>query len=630
MLAVPAPDPVSAVFPDLDASLLLPDDHSWAQGESGGEASLGNYRNTPQTSLRRKIGVVEPPVEGKLLPADLARLKAYDRRKYRYKLARALARVNIKLGIKHGMNSCAIYAGFSGEKDDEGRKLRHKSINIEARYNEASDSVYLHHTHLAHCGGVFVCPICSSMIRSTRYQEVHEICDKMIKKGYRVSMITLTARHDFNTNLADFMGKFSGAWFDMNKNHKFTDLRSFVGIDHYVRSAEVTLDDIDSSYVVCAEVKPSGWHFHYHLLFFYKINTDNVDLTGLDKDQLKEKLWELEDEQLDKFANGYYSFVQYKNKTEKVVFKFNKGIKELWVEALNKRGLSAEYDVAVNISRMNKDLSDEQNAAKAAKYICKDAAFEMSNAGGSKQGRKKARISLDDLRERVAFGSSMSPHYKWYCAKWVEFVTSIKAVHFMDFSTGLRKECEIEIKEDEDILHGDNGDVVLKEFFTDRTGSSEYASIAYQGNQGYFLNALEKIFERKNLKDFVKKVKDNKGKIEKKDIKLMFPHDEKVAIDDFIRKSIELAQSGIDIEPTCFDENKQPVYSYFDPDSVSMRSYYDKRLPDMIEGEFLRVPQSYSDIAGVVLERIAARFNEKYPDRMSPDPLALPYDFEIA
>lgn len=577
-----------------DSDLILPDDYIFTREEGvtadEGDAALVNFRNTPHR-FSRVLKVVEPPAPvSSFLPAALARLKTYDRRKYRYKLARALSYANSKLGIKHHMNGCSMFAGYSKEQTEDGRQKRHKTVNIEARYNSETDSVYLHHTHLAHCKGVFVCPICGAMVRSTRFQEVYEISEDLINKGYKIFMLTLTARHDFNTELADFIEKFSGSWMDMNKKHALKDIKRFIQADHFIRSAEVTLDDIDSAWITCAEGNPSGWHFHYHVVFYYKCDDNLIDM----------------------FENGYNEV--YVNKRGQIRNRWKKGIKQLWMDSLNKRGLSANYEISAYISRMNKELSNKENAEKAAKYICKNTAFEMTNVGSSKQGRKSGRMSISDLQERVAFGKTLSPHYKWYCGKWKEFVIAIHGIHFMDTSQGIRKETGIEIKSEDEILHGDNGDVILHEFYCNSLdGSSEYTSIAIQGNQGYLLNQLEKFFERKSLKDFVKNVSENKGKIEKQSIKSMFPHDEKVIIDDFIKSCIHMSQAGIDIEPSEFDENGKPIHAYFDPENVTCRSYYDNRIIDVMEGKVNRIPQSFSNISGVVLERLYERVKDLLP-----------------
>lgn len=118
------------------------------------------------------------------------------------------------------------------------------------------------------CGSVWLCPCCGARISETRRQELNQLLTWARAQGYVVQMITLTARHGREDDLAellDAMKEAKRSWGQHRAYRRILNRRNanFIG--------SVTATE-------CTGGGFHGWHPHFHMLV---ITAGHVDLNEL-------------------------------------------------------------------------------------------------------------------------------------------------------------------------------------------------------------------------------------------------------------------------------------------------------------------------------------------------------------
>ena len=110
-------------------------------------------------------------------------------------------------------------------------------------------------THIAHCGCVWLCPVCASLIQSRRAAEVEQAVAWADAHGYRTIMITYTASHYANLPLAEFGSALQQAYRKTMDQVKRT--RQLVEVGN-IKSVEFTFSE------------RNRWHKHFHVIYFLR------------------------------------------------------------------------------------------------------------------------------------------------------------------------------------------------------------------------------------------------------------------------------------------------------------------------------------------------------------------------
>lgn len=504
---------------------------------AGGAAPLGNNRNVRPSAPAKDLRAANPPS-----PSPFGR--AYDTRKLRHRVRAALAGVNYRLKIKHPMNGCGQFAGFSGKNEQTGKMERHKTINLMARWDAEAGRVVVHQSHVASCGSALICPVCGARILQRRREEVEKAIKHMLLVcNYRMIMVTLTARHDFQTELAPFIYRFNRARDMLFGSRKWKDYCQKIGKMHHIYATEITLDDMEYK-----NLHPSGWHYHLHYIMFYK-NDDSA-----------------------------------------LMQQFSDVAKYLWVHCLQAKGLDGRTDIALDIELMNDRASIADNIETATQYMIKDAAWEVSGAA-MKEGRKASRMSIRDLQLILAFRRKKidKKTYKHYENKWKEYVEAVKKLPSIFFSHGLKALCGIEEKTDKEIVEeGTSGDIILHTWRVNdkNKGTSPYMYIGRQGGQGYLLGVVQgKIDDNAAMQQFVQKCE----KATKEEKKSLRPPKMTAKIREFAQQSTELAADGYDVEPYAVNDAGENLHMMLHRtfSNVTCRCATDF-LPDVRAGKLLR------------------------------------------
>lgn len=110
-------------------------------------------------------------------------------------------------------------------------------------------------THIAHCGNVWLCPVCASLIQSRRASEVEQAVAWADAHGYRTIMITFTASHYANLPLDEFGSALQIAY--RKTMDQVKRARHLVEVGN-IKSVEFTFSE------------RNRWHKHFHVIFFLR------------------------------------------------------------------------------------------------------------------------------------------------------------------------------------------------------------------------------------------------------------------------------------------------------------------------------------------------------------------------
>jgi hypothetical protein len=121
----------------------------------------------------------------------------------------------------------------------------------------------VHYEGLQTCGSVWSCPCCSARISETRRDEMNQLLSWARAQGYRVMMLTLTARHGRDDDLEDLLDRMKDA------KQRWARHRSYRMIKPNMIGS-VTATEVTSG--------GHGWHPHFHVIV---IMDGDHDLTPL-------------------------------------------------------------------------------------------------------------------------------------------------------------------------------------------------------------------------------------------------------------------------------------------------------------------------------------------------------------
>lgn len=122
----------------------------------------------------------------------------------------------------------------------------------------------VHYEGLQTCGSVWACPCCGARISETRRDEMNQLLAWARVQGYKVMMLTLTARHGRDDDLGDLLDGMKDA------KQRWARHRSYGRIKPHM-IGNVTATEVTGG-------GSHGWHPHFHMILI--LNGD-VDLTPL-------------------------------------------------------------------------------------------------------------------------------------------------------------------------------------------------------------------------------------------------------------------------------------------------------------------------------------------------------------
>src|SRR5664279_2803183 len=126
---------------------------------------------------------------------------------------------------------------------------------------------------LMHCGSVWVCPECASMITEYRRNELKLACENALAQDLHIFMLTLTVPHYAKDRLQDVLDGISSALRKLKDRRAFKKVAQEIGLVGNIRTLEATYGD-------------NGWHPHFHILLFTKSELNDQELNILQENLL--------------------------------------------------------------------------------------------------------------------------------------------------------------------------------------------------------------------------------------------------------------------------------------------------------------------------------------------------------
>lgn len=124
---------------------------------------------------------------------------------------------------------------------------------------------------LMKCGSVWRCPVCSYKITQHRQDEIYYMASEWLRKGFRLSFVTLTMRHKKRHLLKDSLELLLSEFQKLQRTNCYEKMQKEHGIFGFVKTCEITFG------------LENGWHPHLHLLVFHK----SEDVENLHTDFVK-------------------------------------------------------------------------------------------------------------------------------------------------------------------------------------------------------------------------------------------------------------------------------------------------------------------------------------------------------
>lgn len=133
---------------------------------------------------------------------------------------------------------------------------------VTSRYS--SGEVRGHFEGVQTCGSVWLCPCCSARISEVRRGELNQLLAWSRKMGHVVRMVTLTARHGRDDDLADLLERMKDA------KRRWAQHRTYRAMKAHIIGS-VTATEVTGGGV-------NGWHPHFHMII---VGAPEIDLGGL-------------------------------------------------------------------------------------------------------------------------------------------------------------------------------------------------------------------------------------------------------------------------------------------------------------------------------------------------------------
>lgn len=308
---------------------------------------------------------------------------------------------------------CGRYAVPAFVKNKEGEQKATGSPGRVSLGVYADDPDYpLAYNWMQRCGNALLCFVDAPVIRYKRNQDIKAIGKRMFELGYTWLFITLTAKHDINTDPSDFVKRFQSAERFFKAGRWFQDFKRRYGLCHSIRAVEVTYH---SPY---AKVK-NGCHWHSHKIDF--------------------------------FEHGHF--------TEEEAKAIEDEMFEHWLNALKKFGLSASRDHGVIVKCPRMPKNGKLSIDELGDYVSKGTAAEMAPGIFVKSGKLPDRINHFQL-----FALALTSHPDLIPAM-IAIMRALKGRHWLQFSRGLVELCGLSKKikkDDKELLAEDRAPALIQ------------------------------------------------------------------------------------------------------------------------------------------------------------------------
>lgn len=360
-----------------------------AQRQDARSAALGTYRTVFHPS----------DDEGAVDRHKQAEVEAFARLQKRRRVRFARRTESSRILIEHARREAGLpdNEGFA-KPARPGRCSFRIHLDVGVHHDGRSND-RAHFSGLMRCGSVWACPVCSSVIRGDRAEEIRETVRLNQEADGGVVFVTATLRHKSQDSLERSLDAALKGWRALMQGKAWKSFSARWDVRGVVRALEVTYGD-------------NGWHPHVHAIF----------LTG----------GKLPDEAAREWKKNL--FPRWARAVERFGGRMPSKLRGLDVQIANEDGeVLATY------------MSKMQDEGKRSAAV--DLGLELAR-GDLKDARSSSIVPFQLLDPGVR---DYTPERR--AELWVEYVAATKGRRMLTWSVGLRAALGQEVeKTDEQIL----------------------------------------------------------------------------------------------------------------------------------------------------------------------------------
>ena len=275
------------------------------------------------------------------------------------------------------------------------------------------------------CGSVWHCPVCSQRISETRRDEMNRLLIWARENGYTPVMLTLTASHSRDDELADQLARMKKAKKRLRQRREWRRLKDrIIGT---VTATEVTHGR-------------NGWHSHFHEILI-------VDLDSAEIVVAQEKLTEAyvsketwyglsktgRKDVKQRVVKARKALREHRDVVETEILDDFQSLVQPWLACLRGYGLDGLAERAVHLA----------GASFTGEYVTKWGAGEEVTLG-SKKNSRKGRTPMELLTDHGVHHDSRAGEY------WIEYAEAFKGKRQLVWSRGLKDLAGIDDVDDAD------------------------------------------------------------------------------------------------------------------------------------------------------------------------------------
>lgn len=399
-------DPYDAIALD-DLRQAFP--HHFPTCQGGARAARGGQRPPLDTYANNVGSGGSPEVEESLIRTQ-ERTQFHLFRKWR--LRRGLQRLTGNKRVK-GCGWARIHP--------EGKVALRISVDGKPGYSG-----------FAHCGKVWLCPVCSAKIETRRRGELEQLVHYVVEHGYVLAFGTYTLRHRRGQALEPLWDGLSAGWRAVRQSRAVRRLRKEYGCVGVIKAVEITHGK-------------HGWHPHLHTIHVFnppreRLSTDGT--TTVDFELGQEHIAELHAAEVRAWRASA--------KAQRLTAPLARGQQLRLVD-------TADVDDVVAYVAKHDRLGEEGTELRRqvrttadkhpGRYVNSRAVgFEMAGAS-TKKGRQESRTMMELLQDLVADGDADD------YLLWQEFERVSQGRHSLDWPAGLKALIGLKDVSDDEIVN---------------------------------------------------------------------------------------------------------------------------------------------------------------------------------
>lgn len=282
----------------------------------------------------------------------------------------------------------------------------YQADTITIRLSEDAENSHASLAGVQCCGNVWGCPVCGTRIAVERGKEIRAALRWAAENGLQPIMLTFTASHDAGMTLEGFKSQFKAAYRAMTQSRAWRQVKKKLQIQHGIKAVEPTLGN-------------HGWHYHYHVLMFIKVDVlkklGNRELDTWRKDARAAWLHELGKVGLSGIGKFALDFSFHGGVGENYLSKLGIGLDDVTDAGHELSGNANKHGKGATIwtiLRRSQAANEDGKDRWSQKYIEYVRAMQGDNWITWSHGLKDL-VGLEDISDQEAASTDENPWTDW-------------------------------------------------------------------------------------------------------------------------------------------------------------------------------------------------------------------------